>query len=309
MSLTKEIDAPMQHPFFSHGCFHKYINLCELIDDLTITTITSVCKFINTKFTVEYIAKYIHISIDKVQYAFCSKGRTVRICKGVAFPEKIPSGQFENQTTLWVHTNSKKKPINIKIFRNGSMQMTGCQSIFDCINTISIVTDAINNIPPIHKLVDGKYKKIHMVEDSDHNGIHLIPNNDTQFKIELINVKFELEFGINRKNLFTCLNKDNVQCKFNPDTHASMDITFKPNNPNPIGCTTKSSKVRKNMSIFVFRAGNVIITSSKNRDDIISAYRFIIAKLAKYYVHIVSHTKINDKFDDICTDMGLLDIQ
>ena len=58
---------------------------------------------------------------------------------------KKKSRPFLNQISLkiLVPGKNKKNPVNVKLFKNGSVQMTGCVTIQDSIDAIMRVSNAI----------------------------------------------------------------------------------------------------------------------------------------------------------------------
>ena len=79
----------------------------------------------------------------------------------------------------------------------------------------------------------------------------------------MINSGFELQYQVNRENLYNKLLDNKIDCKFEPSIHAGVNIKFLPEGN------------EKNVSIFVFESGNIIITGAKNINNILESYDYI----------------------------------
>ena len=145
-------------------------------------------------------------------------------------------------------------------------------------------------------IVDGVMKDISFVENKDDIDIN-------GFKIDMINSNFNIGFEINRENLHNILLKKKIQCRYEPCIHACVNIKFHPKD------------AIKNVSIFVFQSGNIIITGAKNTESIVESYKYIKELLLKYK-NDIQKTKIPDviftkertnKQDDILSNL-LIDV-
>ena len=54
-----------------------------------------------------------------------------------------------------------------------------------------------------------------------------------------------------------------IECRYEPSIHACVNIKFRP------------TSLPKNVSIFVFQSGNLIITGAKNIENILESYNYI----------------------------------
>ena len=64
-------------------------------------------------------------------------------------------------------------------------------------------------------------------------------------KICMINSGFKIGFNINRERLYKIISNDKIECKFDLDNHACVDIKY-------------NYKDIKTVSIFVFEKGSII---------------------------------------------------
>jgi TATA-box binding protein (TBP) (component of TFIID and TFIIIB) len=159
------------------------------------------------------------------------------------------------------YNSNKYKYINIKLFKNGSIQISGLQSINQC-------NIAINKII---NLLEGDYmyldndNKIYKFQYIEEGPIQII-----NYKINMINTLFKYSDKINRSQLYLKLldlklkNQldPSTRIKYQPDIHAPVHIKIDLKNKNPV-------------TGFIFESGNILIMAAKNRENIIDAYNYI----------------------------------
>lgn len=282
---------------------HKIIfnnDLEHLPNDVLISTMTIVCK-IDTIFNVYNIARYIdlkHTSIISVKHGKSDDPTTNRTLLTKSQTEKNKKKgkkAFYNQVSIQVKTKSGL--LNVKLFLNGSIQMTGCKSIESVAEAITTLFDELKTVKAI---VNYKSNKI---EDKPFvvNIATLKAENVYGFKICMINSNFSIGFEIDRDSLFAILLQDNVKCSFDPIIHACVNIKFE--------------HPEKTISIFVFESGAIIITGARSCNQIIMAYNFINKYLLEHYGEINKNNtltnstileylndNINNKSNSICND-------
>lgn len=165
-------------------------------------------------------------------------------------PKKKTS--FHNSLTLVIRKNygssedlNKEGRINLKIFKNGSVQMSGCRDL-----------DGVNMV--LNKLVKILQNPLYS-QEPEKVGVF-------KFKLDMINTTYQVRMVINRERLYKLLLKKEVKVSYEPCIRACVIIKFKPehNNEND-----------KEISIFVFEQGNIIITGAKKESHIEEAYMFI----------------------------------
>lgn len=250
-------------------------------NNILISTITLDCK-LHTLIDVDVFAKNVVLREDEiVSVKFGNRkdaatNRTIIVLKN----KKKPSVKnFYNQVTILMkpQNNLERNYINIKVFKNGSLQMTGCKDMDDFNN----VTSTLINILKRGKDVVGKKGKvvnIKFIEEPDKIGIF-----DT--KIRMIVSAFKVNYKIDRKKLVKLLKKHHhlntrdqeigyVEFRYEPiGGHSCVNIKYKYNE------TSKPS-------IFVFQTGSIIITGAKTLHHIIMAYKFINKLLDRYHEKI-----------------------
>jgi TATA-box binding protein (TBP) (component of TFIID and TFIIIB) len=195
--------------------------------------------------------------------------------------------RFFNQVTAYIKLSGDRY-INVKIFKNGSLQMTGIKKTIECniiinkllngiiapINTNSITPYPANTIlPDFMQVVEQPNTILHYLELIGaplNNNILLSDLKVTDFNIRMINSNCKVPFKINRDILFQLLKKDKIKCRYDPNSHACVNIRYDINSNDKV-------------SIFVFQSGSIIITGGKTISDINKGYHYIMAIISQHY--------------------------
>lgn len=156
------------------------------------------------------------------------------------------------------------KKVNVKIFKNGSIQISG-------IKKIEYANRAINKL--IYKLKevkailneDGVPADILFVKDPNKLGIK-------NFKLDMVNSNYRVNMQINRDKLYELLLRRGINVTFEKCIRACVIIKYEPKNP----------VENKKISIFVFQKGNIIITGAKSKEHVIESYNYINDLLLTY---------------------------
>jgi len=166
---------------------------------------------------------------------------------------KISEKTFNNQLTMKLKI-AEDKFVSVKIFLNGSIQIAGSKSIEQINKSIECLIKIL--------------KKRYFVESLNEE-IHLVESYNfaiKDFKINMINSNFYVNYKINIENLYPLITKRGVKARFEPLSHRCVNIKFVPD-------TNKETD--KPISIFVFESGSIIITGARNGNNIKAAYEFI----------------------------------
>ena len=152
----------------------------------------------------------------------------------------------KNEVTDKINIYNNLKKINIKIFENGALELSGCRTIYD----VNIV---INKL--IHRLLEND----NYIEDGE---IEV-----TNFKINMIMANYRIKHMVNRLHLKQILDKKNMYGVY--EKLLSSKVTIK---ISPVNCDNK----KKFISVFVFEEGAILITgSTRSKEDLEKAYNFI----------------------------------
>jgi TATA-box binding protein (TBP) (component of TFIID and TFIIIB) len=256
-----------------------------LPDGLKISTITITCRF-DTLFYINNIGKYLNLSNNKILSVKYKKANgdgctrsSVRIKqkkkkekknKKVKSKKKKIKKIFYNQATVKINTKGKIKPTNIKLFKNGSIQMTGCNSIENAIESMKILCSEVCKIRGVFNKKMTKIKDIKFTENISNVTVDQI----LDFKVGMINSNFDIGFHIDRDIFYEIMLGESTECSYEPCVHACVNIKY-------------NYKDIKDISVFVFESGSVIITGAREKSQIVAAYKYIVKKLCSNYNIIV----------------------
>lgn len=205
---------------------------------------------------------------------------------------------FQNQITFIILLNREKK-VNIKLFKNGKIQMTGLKSQEDGLMGTKCVIDSIKQ----HKQSIPSYRELANFDESN-----MIQN----FQIVLINSDFNTNFMIRRERLFEILKSLGFWVSYEPDIYPGVNAKYYWNPTNQSdkkekgicscqttcdgsGNGTGDGKCRK-ITIATFKSGAIIITGARHIDQTNEAYQFINDLFSKYfsYIHRESNKELLD---------------
>lgn len=232
------------------------------MDNLRISTMTAICNIsneINLKNCYENLK--INDIIHFIEFkGYPNKGYSKKAQKK---KRKIKEKKvFYNQITIHVYLD---KIINVKIFNNGRIQMTGLKSKDQGLNVIDILIKEITR----------------------HNIDNCIFDEDlklSNYKIVLINSDFDIKYKINRDILHRDIINLGMYSSYEPTIYPGVNIKYYYNNNNGIcncvnKCTGKGNGCGdgqcKKITIAVFNSGKIIITGGNTFDQVIVSYNFI----------------------------------
>jgi len=238
----------------------------------TITCNATIATTINLPQLFEHITLTDNIGFIWIQEGTKKKG---------IYPEKKKKSAnqkekkcFDNQVTV-IYKFGDYYP-NIKIFRNGNVQMTGIRTLEDGIKIVEIITKELKTI-------------------ANTSCPTLVENKDDvtykDFIIRMINTDFGFPYKIRRKNLHQLLisPKYGNTCSFQPLTYPGVKLQYFWNSSiNPtfnglckctLPCFGKGSGSGngncKKVTIAIFDSGKILITGANSFEQINSAYQFI----------------------------------
>lgn len=245
-------------------------------EDVIISTMTITCK-LNSEFNVKNIGKYVDLSRNGIVEAICGRDiiRTLIPKKNNSQKNKKDKKQFYNQVTLKINTK-KDKIINIKLFINGSIQMTGCKSIDGSIEALEKLLNILKKEKAVISTKDFKLEDKPFVANTS----KLTMDNIYDFKVAMINSNFSIGFNVDRFKLFNCMTKDNIDATYDPIIHAGVIVRYNTGD--------------KIISVFVFESGSIVITGARNCKQIYEAYNFINKYLLQNYKYIVKTNNLSN---------------
>jgi TATA-box binding protein (TBP) (component of TFIID and TFIIIB) len=271
------------------GIHRSKMDLLNLPYDLEISTTTITCA-IGVNFNVENIGLYFNDFDDiligkKYGNRIVNNLISVKKLKTEKKKKRREKKNFFNQVSLIFRSatlmgldpnklsiKEKYKTVNVKLFINGSIQMTGCKHLDNVTKSLEILFNKLKTRMCILN------EQMEYVEKPFVNTIiNLNKNNVKKFKIQMINTNFNILFRINRTILFQLLLDNSIDVTFDPIIHACVNIKYHlVNNPT------------KTISIFVFESGSITIAGSNSSDEVLEAYNFINKFILSNYYKLLT---------------------
>ena len=219
-----------------------------------IATMTLISQ-IDSNIDLVNFSKYLNLSQDGITYVKYNKNNNLieRSIEKISNMKKRkkPKKYFYNQCTVLINTGTKT--VNLKLFLNGKIQMTGCKSLQDAQIALRVLSEELKKEKYI--LVDSK-----LVQKEIINNINFKINEPN---IELINSVFQTGINIDRDKLHQILvNEYNIQATYQPVIYVGINSKF-------------IAKSGTKVSILIFQTGKIIITAAKTLQDIEDSYEFI----------------------------------
>tara|TARA_B100001094_G_scaffold296342_1_gene318472 strand:+ start:1064 stop:1864 length:801 start_codon:yes stop_codon:yes gene_type:complete len=219
--------------------------VCELNVDIDISALSS--KFISPKFP--------HCTVSK------PKGKHGK------------KTNFYNCTSIMYEDHSKK---NIKVFKNGKLQMTGITSKYECFKVCVLVKNILINTPTVINS-------------------EMTMKDNPVMEICMINTNFSINCEIDIENtLQKVLKKEDFieYAKYDPDVYPGLKVKF-----------VHSDNVKT--SIFIFATGSIVITGSKRlKSHTIEAYSFLIDTFIRNWDTVTKNKQTSKKKEFICNHYG-----
>jgi TATA-box binding protein (TBP) (component of TFIID and TFIIIB) len=284
----------------------------------TMTATGSVGTIVNLHNFYDCIEAIKHDDPNEgVIYAEYGNNKHSQVCKGVNTKKKfirvngkkeISMKRFDNSVTLKIKFNERNAVINVKLFKNGKVQMTGVKSIEQGKHAVETVVDMIlkfqDSKKKIKDITEGLTQTVNILDigdtiSSDENiveNVNLVKSQD--FKIHLINSDFKVNFEIRRDLLYKVFLKEfDVICTYEPCIYPGVKVQYFLNKDQKeitdirkqgVCCcspvcdgkgdgftTTKCKKI----TISVFQSGCILITGVTMVQHINLAYSFIVELL------------------------------
>ena len=231
------------------------------MENLRISTMTQVAT-IATSIVLDKLFQNLSIGpkISYMEHGYDCKGTSTKKKRVVNDNRKH---YFFNQVTLHVKLD---KVINMKVFNNGGIQMTGLKS--EAQGELAIRTFL------------AEASKIKDIEDIF---VDMIEPTIIRKKMVMINSDFDIGFQIDREALHREIIKDGYYSSYEPVIYPGVNIKYYHNTNQCTGicicegmCDGKGNDgFCKKITVAVFKSGKVIITGGQSLIHIKTAYEFI----------------------------------
>ena len=276
---------------WEHYEFKEYLivdtNMFNLPNGVSISTMCGKCK-LGTDLDLDQIKNYLPLSTDDILTVKMSKldMRTlIPIKKKKRRTKKVvktKTNPFYNQVTVVIRVNegnyidlNDEYKINVKLFRNGSVQISGLTNIEYANRALNKLIYCLSQIKA--KIIDSKIVEIPFVKDPSKLGIK-------EFQIYMINSNYKVNMMIDRNKLFNLLLRKKIKASYEKCIRACVIIKYVPPTDN---------MEEKEVSIFIFEKGNIIITGARNHSHIVDSYNYVNGILLEHADDIIK------KDDDI----------
>lgn len=272
-------------------------------DEVTISTMTIICK-IDTEFNVKNIGQYLELSYGKihsVNFGDAPETNNVIMKKkkkkkktnneqnnneknndepDVDKPNKKRKKHFFNQVSVTIKSPTGKL-INIKLFLNGSIHMTGCKNFSHTMEALHCLFDELKKSKYIYSTTKKKIIEKPFVKNKD----ALVIDKLFKMKVVMINTNFDIDYVVSRDKLYEFTKNNDIVASYDPNVHACVNIK----------CKYKKKKI----SVFVFESGSIIITGVSNSDHVNYAYEFINKLLLSNYENFVIQNILTESLIDL----------
>lgn len=271
---------------------HKAHEVDNLPNGVSVSTMCCSAK-IGSEIKIDKIMNFLQLNSDdiltvkmndmKIRTLLTKKIKNKRKKIGT---KKAKTQKFYNQITVVVRIThgdyediNNEKRINVKLFKNGSIQMSGCKRIEEVNTVINKLVYRLKEIKGL-RTEDGEcIEYISFLEDADKININ-------SYKIDMINSNYRVNLMVDRSKFYKLLLKKKIEASFEPCIRACVIIKYCPPVDNPD---------EKSISIFIFQKGNIIITGAKSRNQVISSYNYLNDIIME---HADDISKKNDKEDE-----------
>jgi TATA-box binding protein (TBP) (component of TFIID and TFIIIB) len=260
---------------------------------IKVSTMTATAELSCTEINAEKLFESISIANDKEDgflYVEYGLKNSTTFYKGyhrklsVTKRKRKETKRFDNQVTILLRLRSQSgmSTVNMKVFCNGKIQMTGIKTI-----------------------THGEHALSYLVEHIKTSSLDICKNQaelqSSGYDIRLINSDFSVNFKIKREVLDRIMRTEyQTYCSFESCTYPGVKIQYNYNeafNNNVSGLCTCTQRCNgkgigfgdgqcKKVTIAVFQSGCIIITGARSHNQIQAAYNYICSVIDRHYTLI-----------------------
>lgn len=270
------------------------------ITPLRISTMTTTCQMgttinLDKLFTQIKTIPYWFLGEGVLKMEF--KGETKGVCRNdIMLRRKRVKKTFFNQSSLVVRlqtSNSTWKEINVKLFSNGGVQMTG-------------VPDDRTGRAAINWLAESV--------QTSYEGVFAKPYNIHKYETQLVNSDYSIGVPIRRERLHKILVETyGLFSTFESTIYQGVNTKFYFNKarqegpagiclcPQPCEGTGTGEKIGdcKRITISPFQTGRIIITGARSLEQIEEAYKFMNEVFIKHASEIIRVSVVAPKSETV----------
>ena len=278
----------------------------DLPHGVNISTMCASCKLNNTV-NLTNIEKYLPLNSDDIITVKLNKDNMRSLIEQKSKKRRSrsttakvkKSTPFYNQITIVVRIKegeykdlNDEKKLNIKLFKNGSIQISGLKKIEYCNRALNKLIYRLQETKGIK--IGNTISDIHFIDSNEKNKLSV-----SSFKIYMINSNYKVNLHIDRNALYQLLKLKKIKSSFEKTIRACVIVKYIP---------PKNNTEEKEVSIFIFEKGNIIITGARNLEHIKCSYEYINKILLNHTNEIsLKNSDENDKlilklYDEIMND-------
>lgn len=284
----------MSKIFWKNYKFKDYLDVKKkeisgLPKGVSISTMCAKCN-LGTKIDVDNIYEHLKLDDNDILTVKVDKDKQrtilpVKVKKRRTTKKKTngKSNPFYNQITIVVRVyegdkdiiikNGEKcmdkiRKINVKLFKNGSIQISG-------VKKLKYTNRALNKL--VYRLSEIN-NDIKFVDDYDNLAIY-------DFSIYMINSNYKINLHVNRKKLFDILKKKKIKSSYEKCIRACVIVKY---------CPMIKNLEEKEVSLFVFEKGNIIITGARNLEHIVESYNYMNNIILEHIDDIIKKNEDNE---------------
>lgn len=262
--------------------FSSVVNLFKVFIILSKKILNNIVAKKNPDYLIRCIcmSDYSLITLDKHKKKKLNNITLENIDKILEDLKKNTRGHFYNQCSITIKPDKDRRPVNVKLFTNGSISMTGCLYNRDGKDAVKILLDELM-----------KHENVFVDEEVQIE----------KYAITMINSDFKLNFKIDRYKLHEKLVNIGLLSNYDPENYPGVKIYYFWNYYNEKknkGICLCKGKCKgkgkgkgegdcKKVTIAIFSSGSVIITGANNEQQIIDVYKQINKFIKLFYKDII----------------------
>lgn len=197
-----------------------------------ISTMTVISRLDPCTFNVKNIIERLEPEIDNVVMIVVGNGHVRKHPEYTVKSTAKAFKNFQNSVTCVVRVSAVKY-LNVKVFSNGALQVTGCRSSHELQTAINNLVDRLkrSNTPELNYITIGEAVSV-------------------ETKTATINIDFKFKFKIALRKLDELLKSQMIKSDYDQQRHQGVNIQY---------CATGNTKLA---SIIVFCSGSTKIAGS-----------------------------------------------
>lgn len=257
-------------------------DLDNLPGNVDIFTLPVTTALYNCKFDLDAIFKYFPLSYtDIISIQSKTSIRTLMPTKKtLKTSNEIVNFMHQFSIVMSIYTSREKKErknVNIKLFENDAIQITGLLSIYQCNYAVNKIIHLLRGEKAFFFDKDtGELSKFGY-PNTELRTVKFINTNDggndiyiTPVCISTINVIYHYRSRVNRSKVFYKMQELKLQKKF----PMNVNITYQSDITAPVKIRMPADDGRM-IVIFIFASGKISILACKHRNHIKTAFEFI----------------------------------